>query len=62
MKSGTSAIGSELIASFEGGRVVLEPRRLTSSKKLVDWLPDMQVSPPPAKVDLNADVESYTEE
>ncbi len=35
---------------------------MKSGKKLGDWLLGKQVSPPPAKVDLNADVESYTEE
>jgi AbrB family looped-hinge helix DNA binding protein len=30
--------GSELIVTIEGGRVVLEPRRLKSGKKLGDWL------------------------
>jgi AbrB family looped-hinge helix DNA binding protein len=54
--------GSELIVTLEGGRVVLEPRRLKSGQKLGDWLPGMQVSPAPAKVDLNADVEGYIEE
>ncbi len=54
--------GSELIVTHEGGRVVLEPRLLKSAKKPGDWLPGMEVSSPPAKVDLNRDVEGYTEE
>lgn len=54
--------GSELIVTIEGGRVVLEPRRLKSGKKLGDWLPAMQVRPTARKVDLDADVEGYSEE
>lgn len=54
--------GSELLVTLEGGRVVLEPRRLKSGKKLGDWLPAMQLRSPRGKVDLNADVEGYTEE
>lgn len=53
--------GSELLVTLEGARVVLEPPRLKSGKKLGDWLPGMQVHPPPpGKVDLDADVEGYT--
>ncbi len=54
--------GSELLVTLEGGRVVLEPRRLKSGRKLGDWLPAMQRRSPPGKVDLDADVEGYTEE
>lgn len=54
--------GSELIVTLEGGRVVLEPRRLKSGKKLCDWLPAMQVRSTARKVDLDADVEGYSEE
>jgi AbrB family looped-hinge helix DNA binding protein len=54
--------GSELLVTVEGGRVVLEPRRLKSGKKLGDWLPAMQRRPVAPKVDLDADVEGYVEE
>jgi AbrB family looped-hinge helix DNA binding protein len=54
--------GSELIVTIEGGRVVLEPRRLKSGRKLGDWLPAMQLHSTPRKVDLDADVEGYSEE
>lgn len=54
--------GSELIVTLEGGRVVLEPRRLKSGKKLGDWLPAMQLRSNARKVDLDADVEGYREE
>ena len=54
--------GSELLVTLEGGRVVLEPRRLKSGKKLGDWLPAMQLKSAPHKVDLKDDVEGYVEE
>jgi len=54
--------GSELRVSLEGGRVVLEPQRRKSGKKLGDWLPTMQVVKAPRQADLNADVEGYTDE
>lgn len=54
--------GSELLVTLEGGRVVLEPRRLKAGKKLGDWLPAMQRQSVPRKVDLDADVEGYIEE
>lgn len=54
--------GSELLVSLEGGRVVLEPQRRKSGKKLGDWLPALQLREVRRKVDLDADVEGYTEE
>ncbi len=54
--------GSELLVTLEGGRVVLSPRRLKSGKKLGDWLAGMQLHTTSRKVDLDADVEGYTEE
>jgi AbrB family looped-hinge helix DNA binding protein len=54
--------GSELLVTLEGGRVVLEPRRLKTGKKLGDWLPGMQRRSTTRKVDLDADVDGYTEE
>lgn len=54
--------GSELLVTLEGGRVVLEPRRLKSGKRLGDWLPAMQRQSKPRQVDLDADVEGYVEE
>jgi AbrB family looped-hinge helix DNA binding protein len=53
--------GSELLVSLEGGRVVMEPRRRKSGKKLSEWLPSLQVTSS-RHVDLNADVEGYSEE
>lgn len=53
--------GSELLVSLEAGRVVLEPRRANSGRKLGDWLSTMQVRPTKAGLDLMADVEGYDE-
>lgn len=53
--------GSELLVRLEGGRVVMEPRRRKSGKKLDEWLPALQIRHPRHKVDLNADVEGYSE-
>ena len=54
--------GSELLVTLEGGRVVLEPRRLKSGKKLGDWLPAVQRRSVSRNVDLDSDVEGYVEE
>ena len=51
--------GSELLVSFESGRLVLEPRRSKPSRKLGDWLPAMQVQSTTQHVDVAADVEGY---
>lgn len=53
--------GSELLVSLEAGRVVLEPRRSKSGRKLGEWLSAMQVRPTSREVDLTADVEDYGE-
>lgn len=51
--------GSELLVSLEGGRLVLEPRREKSGRKLGDWLSALQVRSTSRDVDLTADVEGY---
>lgn len=53
--------GSELLVSLEAGRVVLEPRRSKSNRKLGEWLSAMQVRSTSRDVDLAADVEGYGE-
>ena len=53
--------GSELLVSLEAGRVVLEPRRSKSGRKLAEWLSAMQVRSTSQQVDLSADVEGYGE-
>ena len=51
--------GSELLVSFESGKLVLEPRPSKPGRKLGDWLPAMQVRSTPQHVDVAADVEGY---
>jgi AbrB family looped-hinge helix DNA binding protein len=53
--------GSELLVSLEAGRVVLEPRRSKSSRRLGEWLAGMQVRSTTREFDLTADVEGYCE-
>lgn len=55
------ARGSELTVTLEGGRVVLDPQRRKTGKKLADWLAPLQVKRKLSSVELNADVEGYRE-
>jgi len=53
--------GSELFVSLEAGRVILEPRRGNSGRKLGEWLSTMQVQSTTPGVGFMTDVESYSE-